>query len=431
MLVDRVLHRGPGKQVDFEELESTARRSALRLVAGIVQEALNADRSDHGGAFVPCRCGSSARYAGRRTKTVLTVVGELRIHRAYYHCRRCGGGFCPRDEELNIGHGGLSCAVMRMVGLTAALVSFEETAELLNGLAGIPISAKLAERVAEAVGSDIFEDERLQVSDGRRCSTTMYLGMDGTGVPMRTEELQGRAGKQSDGSAKTREVKLVSIWSADGKDEEGHAVRDRGSVSYNAAIESAATADTAEDLSAFAQRVQREATRRGFDAASRRVVLGDGAKWIWKMSEELFPGAIEIVDLYHAKGTLSDTAKAIFGPESEEGKVWAKARRDELEEGKLKEILDALQPHLSNGDAENCRKYLLTNRKRIRYPAFRAAGLCVSSGVVEAGCKCSIGTRLKRAGMHWTLHGANEIIGLRCCKLSGRYDGYWERRKAA
>ena len=247
---------------------------------------------------------------------------------------------------------------------------------------------------------------------------------------MRPEELKGRSGKQPDGSAKTREVKLVAIWSADGRDGEGRAVRDAGSVSYNAAIESAATADTDEDLSAFALRVGREATRRGFDEASRRVVIGDGAKWIWKMSEELFPGATEIVDLYHAKGTLSDTAKAIFGAESEEGKAWAKSRRDELEEGKLKEILVALQPHLSNEKADNCRKYLLANRKRMRYPAFRAAGLCVSSGVLEAGCKCTVGTRLKRAGMHWTLHGANEIIGLRCSKLSGRYDDYWERRKA-
>ena len=148
------------------------------------------------------------------------------------------------------------------------------------------------------------------------------------------------------------------------------------------------------------------------------------------MSEELFPGAIEIVDLYHAKGTLSEAAKAIFGAESEEGKVWAKSRRDELEDGELKSILEALRPHLKHDKARKCRNYIKTNRARLNYPAFRAAGLCVSSGVIEAGCKCAIGTRLKRAGMHWTLHGANEIIALRCYKLSDRYDDYWSRRKA-
>jgi len=429
-LVERALHGGPGEPVDFEALESSARQSALRLAAGILEGTLNADRSDYSGAFLACRCGKLARYAGRRTKSLLTAVGEMSIERAYYHCEHCNSGFCPRDEELNIGCGGLSTAVVRMVGLTAALVSFQETAELLNGLAGIGISAKLAERTAEALGGHILEDERLWVKEGKPRSRTMYLGMDGTGVPMRAEELEGRKGKQVDGSAKTREVKLVSVWSAEGRDKDGHAVRDAGSVSYNGAIESAATADVDEDLSAFAQRVQREATRRGFDGAARRVVLGDGAKWIWKMSEELFPGAIEIVDLYHAKGTLSQTAKAIFGPDSEEGQAWAKSRRDELEEGKFTEILHALQAHLRHVEAENCRNYLIANRERMRYPTFRAAGLCVSSGVLEAGCKCTVGTRLKRAGMHWTLHGANEILALRCYKLSGRYDDYWERRKA-
>jgi hypothetical protein len=417
--------------VDFETLESTARRSALQLASGILEAALNSDESDHSGPFVLCRCGACARYGGRRPKTVLTAVGQMTIERAYYYCEHCSSGFCRRDEQLNLGRSGLSTAVVRMVGLTAALVSFEETAELLGGLAGIPISAKLAERTAEGLGKEILEDEQQWVSEGEPCSDTMYLGMDGTGVPMRAEELKDRKGKQPDGSAKTREVKLVSIWSADGSNEEGHAVRDHGSVSYNAAIESAATADAAEQLSPFAQRVQREATRRGFEHAARQVVLGDGAKWIWKMSEELFPGAIEIVDLYHAKGTLSDTAKAIFGADNEEGRVWAKTRRDELEDGKLREILDALKPHLHHEQAQTCRQYLLTNEKRMCYPAFRAAGLCVSSGVLEAGCKSTVGTRLKRAGMHWTLHGANEITGLRCCKLSGRYDEYWQRRKAA
>ena len=65
----------------------------------------------------------------------------------------------------------------------------------------------------------------------------------------------------------------------------------------------------------------------------------------------------------------------------------------------------------------------------MRYPQFRARGLCVSSGGVEAGCK-QIGARLKRAGMRWTVAGANAIIALRCCILSGRFEDFWERRAA-
>jgi len=55
-------------------------------------------------------------------------------------------------------------------------------------------------------------------------------------------------------------------------------------------------------------------------------------------------------------------------------------------------------------------------------------GIRTSSGVLEAGCKVAIGTRLKRSGMHWTLNGANNIIALRCCRLSGRFEDFWERR---
>ena len=104
----------------------------------------------------------------------------------------------------------------------------------------------------------------------------MYLGLDGTGVPVRKSEVEGRCGKQPDGSAKTRDVKLVTVWTAEGRDKQGRPVRDRGSVSYNAAVESAASRDTDPLPSAFAQRVYREAQRRGFDTAARRARRGRG-----------------------------------------------------------------------------------------------------------------------------------------------------------
>ena len=73
--------------------------------------------------------------------------------------------------------------------------------------------------------------------------------------------------------------------------------------------------------------------------------------------------------------------------------------------------------------------YIFHNRARKRYPKFHAQVLCTSTGVLEAGCKVAIGTRLKRAGMHWTVQGANAIIALRCCKLSGRFEDFWGRRQ--
>ncbi len=356
----------------------------------------------------------------------------MTLERAYYYCEACHAGFCPRDRALGLQDTSLSAATTRMVGLGAAMVSFAETSELMRELAGVPVDAKRVERAAETLGREIAQDERRVVESEPPMAPTLYLGLDGTGVPMRASEVAGRHGKQPDGSAKTREVKLVTVWSAEGIDKQGVPVRDPGSVSYSAALESAASRDTDDTVSKFAQRVDREARRRGFDRAQRRVVLGDGAPWIWNLADELFPGAIQVVDLYHAKGHLWDVAKAIYGAGSELCEHWAKQRRDELDEGKIADILTALRLHAqTNDEARKCLAYVIRNQNRMRYPAFRGQGLCVSTGVVEAGCKVVVGTRLKRAGMHWTVAGADAIIALRCCKLNGRFEDFWERRAAA
>ena len=178
-------------------------------------------------------------------------------------------------------------------------------------------------------------------------------------------------------------------------------MRDAGSVTYSAAIESAAQTDTAATPSAFAARVVREATRRGFDRARRRVVLGDGAPWIWNLADAHLPEAIQIVDRFHAKQHLADVAKSIYGATSDLAHPWARARADELDTGNLDAVLTALRGHAPHNDeARKCIDDLERNRARMDYPAFRAAGLCTSTGVVEAGCKVAIGTRCKRAGMH-------------------------------
>ena len=395
---------------------------------------LNADASDHSDPTLPCGCGAAARYAGRHAKTITTALGEMTLSRAYYHCAGCQSGFFPRDRALGIVDASLSPAVTRMTGLVGAMVSFEEGRELLGELAGVCLTTKQVERAAEALGAEIADDERRHIDPviDSEIPPTLYLGMDGTGVPIRRQELVGRAGKQADGSAKTREVKLCTVWSAEGRATDGTPMRDKGSVTYSAAIESAAQRDVDEQPSAFAARVEREATRRGFDRAGRQAVLGDGAPWIWNMADEYFPDAVQIVDRFHAKQHLSDVGKAIYGPTSELAGQWGRQRCDELDEGQLDALLHALRTHTATHDeARKCVDYVERNRDRMRYPEFRAQGLCTSTGVVEAGCKVAIGTRLKRAGMHWTVRGANAIIALRCAKLSGRFEDFWERRSAA
>lgn len=431
--IEALIRPGAADALDFEAVETAARRQALHVAARAVEQRLNADHSDHAGPVVPCIvCAGLARYAGRRAKTFTSVLGELALGRAYYHCDACEAGFCPRDRALGLEDSSLSPGVLRMIGNVGALVSFEEGHELLQDLAGLDVPTKQVERAAEALGREIAAEEKRVVeplAPEEPVAPTLYLGMDGTGIPMRASELEGREGKQPDGASKTREVKLVTVWSAEGRDEEGTPVRDAGSVTYSAAIESAASKDTDKEPSAFAARAIREATRRGFERAQRRAVLGDGAPWIWNVANDHFPDAVQIVDRFHAKQHLSDVAKAIWGAKSDEAKLWAKQRHDELDAGDLNAVLGALAVHASTVDeARQCVDYMTTNRDRMRYAEFRAAGLCTSTGVVEAGCKTAIGTRCKRAGMHWTVRGADAIIALRCCRLSGRFEDFWERR---
>ena len=428
--VDALLGDGAADGVDLEALETAVRRRALGLAARLAEGRLNADRSDGSPPWRSCAgCGGRAAYAGRRPKTVTTTLGPMRLERAYYHCAACRAGFHPRDRALGVDGTSLSPGVVRMTGLAAARTSFAETASLLHDLAGLNVDAKQAERTAEALGRGIAADERDAAPEPGR-APTMYLGMDGTGVPVRRAERAGRAGKQADGSARTREAKLVAVWAA-ATDAHGRELPERepGSVSYSAAVESAATRDVDAELSPFARRVAREARRRGFDRADRRVVLGDGAPWIWSIADELFPGAIQIVDLFHAKQHLWDVAKTVYGPGTDMAERWAKRRRDELDDGRLGALLRALRRHGGSDEARRCIGYMRRNRHRMRYPAFRAAGLCVASGVVEAGCKHVVGTRFKRPGMHWSVAGANAMAALRCCVLSNRFDDYWARRQ--
>ena len=145
-----------------------------------MERLLNADHGDRVGPWLPCAgCGGRASYAGRRAKTMATVLGDLRLERAYYHCARCRTGHHPRDRALGIEGASLSPGVVRMTGLAAARASFAETGALLHELAGVNVGAKQAERRPEALGREIAVDEREVVEPEPGRAPTMYLGMDG------------------------------------------------------------------------------------------------------------------------------------------------------------------------------------------------------------------------------------------------------------
>jgi hypothetical protein len=252
----------------------------------------------------------------------------------------------------------------------------------------------------------------------------LYISYDGTGVPMTPEELRGRRGKQADGSAKTREAKLGCVFTQTRTDTKGFPVRDPDSTSFVGAIESA------ED---FGWRIYGEAVRRGVTQAQRVVVLGDGAEWVKNLSQMHFPEATFIIDLYHARQHVSELCKILFA--NNEKKIGQQRIRwwTDLDDGKVEKLIHQAQQQVPQ-EAEARKKseteihYLEKNKEYMRYAKFRAHGLFVGSGVVEAGCKTLIGQRLKHSGMEWSVRGANAIISLRCIIKSNRFEDYWDAR---
>jgi hypothetical protein len=209
-------------------------------------------------------------------------------------------------------------------------------------------------------------------------------------------------------------------------DEEGYAIRDPDSTTYVGAIE------TAEE---FGKRLYLEAWKRGWSRAKKKVVLGDGAEWIWNLAHQHFPGAIQIVDLYHARQHLWELVRKLYPNDEVQQKRWIMVQQNRLDKGKIEKLVLALRSiETTNPEvAEKLRteaEYFERNAERMRYPTFRSQHLFVGSGVIEAGCKTVIAARLKRSGMFWTVRGANAILALRCCHFNARFEDYWEARRA-
>lgn len=385
---------------------------------------------------LPCPCGGQARFKDMRHKPVLTVLGPVEMQRAYYWCSRCRQGQFSTDAALDLEHTKLSPGVRRMLALVGSeCSSFERGREQMKLLAALEVTTKAVERTTENIGADIArrEQERIAQALQRELPIAvgqsipiLYVQMDGTGVPVVPKETEGRKGKGENGRAHTREVKLGCVFTQAKVDAEGWPVRDEDSTTYTGAIE------TAEE---FSRRLYTEAHRRGWDRARKKVVMGDGAEWIWNQTQEHFPGATEIVDLYHARQHLWDLGGKLHPHEEATKRRWVMSQRHWLDAGKIEQLVHRLRAFSAERqelakDIELEAHYFERNAERMRYPQFREQGLFVGSGVIEAGCKTLIATRLKRSGMFWTVRGANAVIAVRCCRHSREFDDYWEARRA-
>jgi hypothetical protein len=422
--------------LDLEATEMVVRSVMHQAGAAMLTKLLCFASPDTDQRIIPCACGHQAHYRELRSKPVLTAVGMVEVLRPYYLCPHCHTGQFPADVELDIKNTEFSPGVRRMQAVVGQEAPFDHGRQQMKLLADLEVTTKSVERTAEAIGEDIAAGERQEIQRAVQLDLPIVLGeavpilyiqMDGTGIPVVNKETVGRKGKTEGQPSHTREVKLGCVFTQTAWDNEGYPLRDPDSTTYTGAIE------TAEE---FGKRIYVEAWKRGWNRAEKKVVMGDGAEWIWNLADQHFPGAVQIVDLYHARQHLWELVRRLHPNDEANQKAWMRIHQRLLDKGKIETLVFALRSIVSANPevAEKVRleaDYFERNAARMRYPKFRQQHLFVGSGVIEAGCKTVIGSRLKQSGMFWTVRGANAIIALRCCHLNGRLEDYWEVCRAA
>lgn len=447
---------------ELKELEHKIYTGVLEIGRKVFQARMN-----KGGEQAPAKqmgvCGHEQQLVGYRTKQLLTMMGKVEFKRADYHCQRareenaaerqplCSQGRSPADEVWGINQRRTTPGVQEYISYLCARLTFEEAAETFSRLLPLSISARQAQSLMEPVGKALAAREEqvlkaLFEQASRKHSSReeqqelvlpkrierLYIEMDGIMERLRrgTVAMEERE-KQRKGDV-YRELKVGTIFEA----ERG---RERSELAPEVWV------DTPKENSMryvarrsakgdFDQLLYGLARQSGLEQAKQVVVLGDGAAWIWKLAEEHFPGAVQIVDLYHAQEHVWQVTRAVYGPQTEAATAWAKAACELLVQGNIEELVRAIaalppiapEPGESRSVPEKAADYFTTNAERMRYPTFRAQGMHIGSGIAEAACKTVVSTRLKRSGMRWTPGGLDALLPLRTAVLNHTYDQLWE-----
>ncbi len=403
-----------------QELELLVRtaifKSASALVGVLLQQA--ADRCD-----AACQPKPGEQRKGRQTLQVQCLFGSFPIQRDYYYHPGKKQGQYPADAALGL-EVGYTPALARLICLEGAdEPGYEKAQRHLAQTGGIAVSARQIQRVVQRVGGEAQTWQEREAKPGHCDAPVMYVSGDGTGVPMRKEEVSGRKGKQPDGTAKTRQAYLGCVFTQHRTDEKGHPVRDHQSTTYVSSFK---------PVGEFGPMLRQEALRRGMGSARKVVLLIDGAAGLEHMGRDCFKDAVQIVDFYHGLDHAGQVLDALIGKNHPERKArlgrWAKRLLNDKVETLIKETRKTSAGTPQSQAVEEALGYFDRNVERMQYGTFRKNGWFIGSGVVEAGCKTVIGARCKQSGMFWSKPGAENVLALRCIHTSQRLDTFWKHR---
>lgn len=392
-------------------------RPANQLVAFLLQAA--ADQID--AAYQP-KPGQHRK--GREALQVEGIFGSFPLQRDYYYHPGKKQGHYPADAALGL-EGACTPALAKLICLEGAdQSSYQQAENHLRDTGGIHVDGRQIQRVVQRVGAEAQAWQERRAQPGSCDASVLYVSADATGVPMRKEELVGRAGKQSDGSAKTRSAYLGCVFTQHQTDEKGRPVRDYESTTYVSNLG---------PLEDFGPMLRQEAIRRGMGQAQQVVLLIDGAIGLENMGLLNFQDAIQIVDFYHGAEHAAKVVEALLGskehPEYKPRRSrWVRRLLGNGVENLIKETRQECARKPQAEAVEEELGYFINNLERMKYRTFRRQGFFIGSGVIEAGCKTVIGSRCKQSGMFWGEAGAENILALRCIHSSRRLEPFWKAK---
>jgi len=446
---------------DLEHLEeqvvTTSQQMGRRLLEGVLDSRLREQRPV---ARRQGRCGHHQRLVGERPKQLLSLVGPVTFVRPYYQClgvpaadASCTHGEAPDDAVWGVHERRTTRGVQREISYLCGRLTFEEAAESLCRHVPLGMSARQALSLMRPVGEALARAEDRQVKSVQAQAKQarsqqpeqrqtkqierLYIELDGVlarmrrgSVPMEKEE-RHRTGDVY------REIKAGAVFRAE-----------RGSKRSELAPGVYVDTPEPDSLRYVARRTAKGgfgwllyqlALHGGLSHAQQVVVIGDGAPWIWNLAAEHFPGAVQILDLYHAKEHVWEVAHAVFGHGTSAGTIWATQACSLLEQGHSEALVSTIEalppippePGQARSCAERAVDYFTTNAVRMRYPVFRAQGMHLGSGIAEAACKTIVSIRAKRSGMRWTPEGIDALLPVRTSVLNGAYDSLWQQEYAA
>jgi hypothetical protein len=448
---------------DLKELEQKVYKGVLELGRKLLQCRINKGEEKAPGKQMG-ECGHEQHLVDYRKKQILTMMGKIEFKRAYYQCqrgreekeekedqKRCGQGRSPADQVWGIDQRRTTPGVQEYISYLCARLTFEEAAETFSRLLPLKMTARQAQNLMEPVGKALAEQEEKEfkalfeqaaqkhtsVQEQEEQYTPksierLYIEMDGVMERLRRGTVEMETSEENRKGDVYRELKVGTIFEAERGPERCELVSDVWiDIPKEKSMRYVARRTAKGD---FDQLLYGLAWQSGLSQAKQIVVLGDGALWIWKLVEEHFPGAVQIVDLYHAEEHVWQVARAVYGPQTEAVEVWAKDACDLLVHGNIEKLVAAIaalpsvapNPGESRRVPEKAVDYFTTNAERMRYPTFRAQGMHIGSGIAEAACKTVVSTRLKRSGMRWTPGGLDALLPLRTSVLNRTYDEFWE-----